>query len=499
MENEFVRKFLAATTIERFQTALDPASADDLKNYMGAAAFAEYRQLAEATLPKSRLSIDAPENLIFCPGVMGSLLFSEKSGGVWWIDVRTLRYLNKLSLNADGSDDADGNNQIRPFTADITYEPFFAAVLERKDFNHVVFAFDWRKSLSYSAARLKDKILETYQNNGNQPVHLVGHSMGGLMIRTALMLHGDAVKHAVGRIAFLGTPHYGSPAIASYLKNHIWGVDFRLLLGRYISRETFRTLRGVVNMLPAPRGIYPGTRNGETQWTSGSSDDSYVHPCANFDMYKAEEWKLELTPEQENVLQNVLDETAEFHRQLHDAHDALDQRFRDKMAIIAGVGFKTLFRLQYEKHFWGAWERTAKVTDRRAGDAHREGDGTVPLASAALENVGEIRYVKGEHGRLPMIPAVYEDVFRWLSGDAMQLSESPAGALAARMGADDEIAAPHLTAPVSDEDAVADDSFYWFDDSADAVQKQTQQARVDELQRKLENGQLPEFIKVKIL
>ncbi len=102
-----------------------------------------------------------------------------------------------------------------------------------------------------------------------------------------------------------------------------------------------------------------------------------------------------------------------------------------------------------------------------------------------------------QHEQLPMMPAVYEDVFRWHNGEAMQPSETPAGALAARLSsADSEIPAPRLTAPATNADAAADDSFYWFDHSANTVGKQTQQARVDELQRKLKNGQLPEFIKV---
>jgi pimeloyl-ACP methyl ester carboxylesterase len=478
--------------------ALEPASASDLKTYMGEAAFAEYQKIAEASLPKSRLSIDAPENLIFLPGVMGSLLVSEKGGGVWWIDVRTRNYLDKLGLNADGTDDADKNNYIRASTTDITYDPFFAAVLERKDFNHVIFPFDWRKSLVHSAEKLRDTILETFQNNGNLPVHLVGHSMGGLMLRTALMLHGDEISHAIGRIAFLGTPHYGSPAIASYLKNHLWGFDFRALLGRYISRETFRTLRGVLGMMPAPRGVYPGTRGGEDQWNSGSSDDPYIHPCANFDMYDAKEWKLDLTAEQETALQNVLDDTAEFHHRMYSAHNSLDQRFRDKMAVVAGVGFNTLFRLQYDTHLWGLWERTVKVSERMQGDVHREGDSTVPLASAALENVGEMRYVKGEHGQLPMIPAVYEDVFRWLNGDQMELSTTPAGALAARLsGETNESFAPALTSFMKNE--AADEIDYWVDDSSDKEHKKIQQERIDRLQKQLDDGQLPEFIKVKIL
>ena len=48
--------------------------------------------------------------------------------------------------------------------------------------------------------------------------------------------------NVVGQIVFVGTPHYGSPAIMGYLKNHFWGFELLALLGRYLSRATFQTM-----------------------------------------------------------------------------------------------------------------------------------------------------------------------------------------------------------------------------------------------------------------
>lgn len=489
MSENNIEKFLRASTHERLEMVTSLDNAKELANYLGSDAFIEYRQMAEKTLPKlsDRLGIDSPPNLIFVPGVMGSLLFNEEKGGVWWVDIRTRSFLDKLGLDADGTKDADINDKILPFTTDITYEPFFSAVLERDDFGHVIFPYDWRKSLVQSAEGLKNRILKTYETNGNNPVHLVGHSMGGLMIRTMLMLYGADVWNVIGRIAFIGTPHYGSPAIASYLKNHLWGWDFRALLGRYISRETFRTLRGVINMLPAPLGVYPDTRNGESS-----------HPCANFDMYNAAAWELELTKEQETHLQSVLDETAQFHRQMFEYHDALDQNLRDKMLVIPGVGLKTLFRLEFNSSFWGIWEHTDKITTRIAGNQHRDGDSTVPLASAELENVGDIRYIKGEHGNLPMIPAVYEDVFRWLNEKPMQLPNQAGGALLPNLGEGDfQVTAPSLTMPPIPIDPLTGESDFWDVPVQDGIAQQT--IRIDQMEQQLNQGLLPDFIKVKIL
>lgn len=54
-----------------------------------------------------------------------------------------------------------------------------------------------------------------------------------------------------------------------------------------------------------------------------------------------------------------------------------------------------------------------KVMSRRAGDPHRDGDARVPLASAELKEVGDTPYVNCLHGDLPLVTAVYNNVFLW--------------------------------------------------------------------------------------
>jgi pimeloyl-ACP methyl ester carboxylesterase len=476
--------------------ALDDDYSEDVKTYLGESAFEEYVQIAQhvvSRLGEKHLGLRAPTNLIFVPGVMGSLLESRTLGGVWWIDVRTRKHLNDLQLSADGLEDANANYQIAPSNVDTSYEPFLAAVLERDDFGHVVFPYDWRKPLSLSTAALRNKVLEIHEENGNEPVHLVAHSMGGLAVRATLMEYGTELWPILGRIVFIGTPHYGSPAIAGYLKNHLWGFDLMAILGLYISRETFRSLWGVLSMLPAPRGLYPGTRKEELPlWDSGQSVDPYVHPCANFDLYQVESWKLGLSSEQASRLQQVLDGVAEFHRKMYQAHRKLDQGLRDRMAVIAGVGYKSLFRLAYHPGFLGLWEHMDKVTTRIQGDAHREGDGRVPLASAALENVGEIRFIKGVHGGLPMISQVYEDVFHWLKYENMQLPATPAEALSRHLGGEiGSSEAPHLDGTAR-ANATSGDPGYW-------ELKEPDPASLVEMERKLDVGELAEFITVRLL
>lgn len=488
MAERWIEGFLAASPEERLGMVRRGEHDEELRRYFGAPAWEEYRRLAQRTGAR-HLSVQASKNLVFIPGVMGSLLRSESLGGVWWIDVRTRNHLNDLRLAPDGSADAARGHQVGPFSTDPSYEPFLAAVLERDDFGHVLFPYDWRKPLTRSTALLARQVENVHAENGGEPVHLVAHSMGGLLVRATLAEHGDALWPKLGRIVFVATPHFGSPAIAGYLKNHLWGFDLMALLGVYLSRDTYRSLWGVLSLLPAPRGIYPGTRSKDpAPWQPADPRDPYIHPCANFDLYQAESWKLDLAAGQRSDLQSVLDGAAGFHRRLDEAHHALSPQRRQRMLTIAGVGYKTLFRLAYEKDF--LWEHMEKVTRRVPGDPHREGDGRVPQASATLDGV-EMRYAKGVHGGMTNIPVVYEDVFRWLREEPLQLPETPQEALARHLAPGRVSESPHLdgTARVEPE---SDDPGYWAVESPTA-------GHLSDLEARLREERLPEFQRIRLL
>jgi len=302
--------------------------------------------------------------------------------------------------------------------------------------------------------------------------------------------YGEELRPILGRIVFIATPHYGSCAIAGYLKNHLWGFDLISLLGLYLSRETFRSLWGALSLLPAPTGVYPGTRLSDLDPWHGDSTDCYTHPCANFDMYNACEWQLDLTAAQRVELQTVLDGVAGQHRRLFRSHETLNPELRGRMLTIAGVGYRTLFRLRFDAAFWGLWDRTEKVTSRVRGDRHRDGDGSVSVASAQLDDV-VTRYTRGRHGELPNLPRVFNEVFRWLRNEALQLEETPAGALSHHLAGEAPSATPFLDGTPPAISSAEDDSGRWNETN--------DLARQDALRVKLDADQLPEFTRVRLL
>jgi pimeloyl-ACP methyl ester carboxylesterase len=475
MSEDRISDFLARDLEDAFAwLGDDPARHDLVRAQLGERAFDEYMSLAASRSQASHLAIGHPVNLLFVPGIMGSSLTSETLGGVWWLDLTNLARLDDLALSPDGTADANADYQVHALTTDHRYAGFLTAALAHEDFGHDRHPFDWRRPLASEAAAFAEHVRRIHDANGGLPVHVVAHSMGGLLVRTALM-RDDDLWPLIGRVLFLGTPHYGSPAIAGYLKRHFWGWDKLVVLGQFLSRETFRTMRGAIGLLPAPADVYP----------TATGDD---HPCANFDMYDAEAWQLNLSDEQRSHLQAVLDDTAQHHRALHAWHKALPQERRDRLCMIAGVGQKTLFRLQVESTF--IWKHTKKVTDRKPGDPNRDGDGRVPVASAGLANLGDLRYVNAEHGALPNVPAAFRDAFRWLKGEPLELPTSPAGALSAHLDAGGPTVSTTPALDGSDR-TVAGDAGYWEDEPDPAA--------VEAMAAQVRSGTCPEFLNVTLL
>ena len=158
------------------------------------------------------------------------------------------------------------------------------------------------------------------------------------------------------------------------------------------------------------------------------------------------------------------------------------------MAVIAGVGYKTIFRLVKRKSFLRRGMKN--ITNRVEGDRHREGDGRVPLASASLENV-QIRYVRTVHGGMPNVPAVYEAALRFLNREDMGLAETAQAALTGHLADGSRSVAPHL-----DGSATAQP---YSDDPGFLDPKPPTKAEMNAMFAKLDQGALVDFRTVRLL
>ena len=473
---DILTEFAQASFDRQLELVDDPAHQAALTEMLGVDGLASMRALPRADA--GVLAAKPAPNTLFVPGVMGSVLSPAGLGGVWWLDVRARKELNRLGLNREGSDDAEAGIDVQPTAIDYSYSEFMAHGLAHDHVSVRGGWYDWRRRLTDSVDRIVGRVDELRASNGGQPVHLVGHSMGGLIIRTALM-ERPVLWDKIGRIAFIGTPHHGSPAIASYLKGHLWGTEPMAILGLYLSRATFQTLMGPLSLLPAPLGIYPNNPQlvGE-------------HPCANFDLYDADAYELDFggDADRRDALQARLDSVADHWRRLAAHQAGLSSDQQQRLLMIIGVGHETIFRLERDGSWFGRKDK--KLRERSSGDPHREGDGRVPQASATLNGVAANRYVNGVHGELPNIPAVAATVFEWVTAGTVspQLATSAAEAL------DTGHLGGGPLAPVGLQGADGVDLY--ADDRV--VDELTDDERAA-LMAKLESGQIPRFELTKIL
>ncbi|HET9224148.1 MAG TPA: alpha/beta fold hydrolase, partial [Roseiflexaceae bacterium] len=330
MTQRFIDRFLTSSLEDRFRMAVDPTNAPALIDYFGMPAYQEYVDLAQrglAELDQQHLAGEPPVSVIVLPGIMGSTIVAD-SGDLYWLNKLRLDRLNKLALAADGCSDLDLRLQFAACGLLWVYDPLLTPqVWGPAELGYTTHAYDWRKSLRLGTDALRRQVLDVHASNGGRAVHLLGHSMGGLLIRATLMEHGDELWDKLGRIVFVATPHYGSPKLAAFLKFHLWIAELQMrVLGVFLKRTTFRSLWGAIGLLPAPVGVYPGTRrDGSQRWQSGDSDDQYQHPCASFDLYDALNWELLLTKKELAHLQLVLEDARAFHIALYDHHMGLDQ------------------------------------------------------------------------------------------------------------------------------------------------------------------------------
>ncbi|HWS12224.1 MAG TPA: hypothetical protein VN279_05475, partial [Rhodocyclaceae bacterium] len=159
----------------------------------------------------------APRPLaVVVPGIMGSHLRAD--GDPVWLNYGALLLggLKRLAVGRGGIEPGD------------PIDDFYGPLLEFLSRSHrvEVFGYDWRLSVRAAARSLAARLEEWLPRaeRESQPVHLVAHSMGGLVVR-AMIADGGAGAAAWERIRripnsrflMLGTPNFGSHEAVRWL------------------------------------------------------------------------------------------------------------------------------------------------------------------------------------------------------------------------------------------------------------------------------------------
>ena len=374
---EHLRAQFATGNVEGARRALmqlSPQGRSELEARLGAPAVARMMQ----TSRRSRGRING--RVVVIHGIMGGKLATIDGSGdedLAWVNVLRLALgrIGDFELNANG-------DQVDPALRVVTrglLDEYMALVLELGQRWEVLpVAFDWRLDIDRSADALNDAIRAWA---GNEPVHIVAHSMGGLVSRRFMQLHRDTwqgMKDANGmqqggRLVMLGTPNRGSFAIPFVLtgeeKTVRWLEVFDLPHDMPALLRIINSFPGSYQMLPSPKlGIEDDRTKLFTQATWGRFP----------------------------VLQANLDRGRSFQETLHPVDDP------DRLIYVAGYDQPTPYRIRVDAPGRFSYQETL------------DGDGRVPHELGLLPGVPTF-YVREMHGDLPANEKVLAGIHELLS------------------------------------------------------------------------------------
>ncbi|MRT17605.1 CHAT domain-containing protein [Vitellibacter sp. q18] len=187
--------------------------------------------------------------VVMLPGIMGSNL-SQKDKEIW------LHYGRILSGGLMNLDYSNVNKIVADSVVKTSYYKLYKWLSGKYDV--VVYPFDWRKPLPECAAEFNLKIKSLLKIG--QPIKIIGHSMGGLLVRDFILNHDDTwqdLKASKGfRLLFLGSPLGGSFRIPSVL----FGMDGIIQkLGKLDLFHTKETLLKMFSKFPGILALLPLT------------------------------------------------------------------------------------------------------------------------------------------------------------------------------------------------------------------------------------------------
>src|SRR5262249_45560849 len=152
-------------------------------------------------------------NVVVLHGIMGAELSMFDGSGSSLIWVKALRLalgrFDRLALDPSG-------RSLHDVRATGIYLRYYASQLVSlsNEWNVRPFFYDWRRDIRIAADELFQSIITWF--GSEDAVHLVAHSMGGLVARSYIVRHPDRWNKG-GRLVMLGTPNYGSFAVPRLL------------------------------------------------------------------------------------------------------------------------------------------------------------------------------------------------------------------------------------------------------------------------------------------
>lgn len=315
---------------------------------------------------------DILEPVVFVPGILGSILTDNKGHVVWGDAVAMVRRFSDLQLSFDKQ--ATTNLRATAILESVgILGPFkvgqYAGIKQTfKDLgfkegeNLFYFPYDWRQSNFDSAAKLAEFINSKKQLSGKK-FTIVAHSMGGLVSHIYLRKYGGDKR--VSKLVTLGTPHLGSVETFWTFRNGLGSLKNFVVGGDELVRKTVFSFPSMYELLPTY----------DNCCIVGAPDDADRTPTniLDFETWIRYKW-IPAGFEGETARKQI----EKFLRSAAQLHELIvsPQPVGVKFIKIGGDLFKTYTRVYVDKSSGKPlrWDQFG-------------GDGTVPLISAAANNL----------------------------------------------------------------------------------------------------------------
>jgi pimeloyl-ACP methyl ester carboxylesterase len=396
-ERELINRVEAADPRRLAEIMARPSPEEErvLRTYLGDARFERMRELV---LQSSLTRAGRPTlgNVVVLHGIMGGeLTYYEteiESAHIWLKFFRlVLGQFERLRMD-------DGGNSISRIQATGILKRYYGELLLSlmQSWNAHAFWYDWRLDIDSTAEQLAQRLHAWFGDH--EPVHLVAHSMGGLVARAFIKKYPQRWKsmwdsqndgRRGGRLVMLGTPNHGSFTIPQLLLGlndtltKLALVDLRHNVQDLLN--IVKTFVGSYQMLPSP--LVPGLQDMQKLYEA-----STYEPLA--------------------ALPSRFAVAREFHTGLSTVIDA------NRMLYIAGYNQATYSGIRD----WG------NLRSLDAYEVTKRGDGTVPHTLGLLQGADGSSvatfYIEEEHGALPgnqTVMAAIDDLLH--TGTTSQLTQ----------------------------------------------------------------------------
>jgi CHAT domain-containing protein len=345
---------------------------------------------------------------VLLPGTMGSHLWLNRRERVWFsIPSLAAGGLGRLRFAPELKKD--------PVEAESLFAHFYGDLVEHLGSTQRVlpFAYDWRQPLDVLADRLAIVLRQQLDATKAplQPVRLLAHSMGGLVVRALVhrepALWDELMSRDGARLVMLGTPHQGSHLMVEALVGKsdtvrkLGVLDLEHDLQEVV--DIIASFPGALQLLPKPGFVDTGNEK--------TSD--YFDPAiwGSFKKDMRDLWfgdGIGALPSSQLLKQGQW-----LWAQDRKGRPALPAKHEKKVAYVFGCAAKTPCGIVREGERW-----------KMLGTPH--GDGSVTWDSGRIDGIGQFFYMPAEHGAL----ADTEDYFGSIAslidhGDGGQLMTTP--------------------------------------------------------------------------